>query len=89
MPFLHEEEKEISSFWSWMIVVLFCVVIVAWGIFNCLMIPDPPRRWDMGVLHDVPGQSIYSTAGHVVGEPAPAQVAPLPEVIPMEGRMIP
>ena len=76
MPFPHEEHREIGSFWSWMIVILFCVVIVVWGVLNYL--------WDMGVLRDVPGQSIYSTAVAPVGPATPKQVAPLPDGRPAE-----
>ena len=90
MPHLHEEEEsESSSLWSWMIILLFCVAILAWGIFNYLMIPDLPRRWDMGVLRDVPGQSIYSTADRAAVASAPEQVAPLPEGVPVEERRKP
>ena len=79
-----EEHREIGTFWSWTLLILFCLAILVWGFFNYVMIPDAPRHWDMGALRDVPGQSIYSTA-----EPAPAatavqkQIAPLPEAKPV------
>jgi hypothetical protein len=83
MPFRYEENSQISSFRSWLIVILFCVVIIAWGIFNYLLIPDAPRRWDMNAVRDVPGESIYSTASPAAGAP-PAQIAPLPEGAPLQ-----
>ena len=84
-----EEERESGPFWSWMIIILFCVVIVAWGILNYLMIPDSPRHWDLGVLRDLPGQSIYSTASRPAVAPAPEQIVPLPEGVPLEGKKTP
>ena len=82
MPFDYEENRQINSFRSWLIVILFCAVIVVWGLFNYLLIPDAPRRWDMNTVRDVPGESIYSTAKPAAGAP-PAQIAPLPEGRPV------
>ena len=47
MPFPHEEHREIGSFWSWFIVVVFCIVIVAWGLLNWLLIREyaPPMGY--------------------------------------------
>ena len=87
MPFQHEEHHEIRPFWSWIIVVAFCVVIILWGLLNWRLIPDPPRRWDMGALRDVPSQSIYSTANPPPAPtPAARQIAPLPEANPLIPR---
>jgi hypothetical protein len=85
MPSEFEEENgELSSFWSWIIMVAVCIVIVGWGIFNYLSIPDQARKWDIGALRDVPGQSIYSTAAPKVNESSvPIQVQPLPEGTPI------
>ena len=80
MSFQYEEHREISSFWGWLILILLCLAIVAWGILNYLLIPDTPRKWDMGVLRDVPGQSIYSTAEPPPAGAVPKQIAPLPEL---------
>ena len=57
----YEEHRELGRFWSGTIIILFCLAILIWGLFNYRSIPDTPRRWDVGVLRDVPGGSIYST----------------------------
>jgi hypothetical protein len=86
MPFQHEEHRAISGFWSWLILILACVVIVMWGLLNYLLIPDAPRRWNMNALRDVPSESIYSTAEPVSGAAVPTQLAPLPEAKPLPTR---
>ena len=57
----NNKSKNVGSFKSWMIVILFSLVILAWGGVTFLLIKDRPREWDFGALQDVPGQSIYST----------------------------
>lgn len=79
MPVHYEEHREIRPVWGWVVLFIACVAIVAWGVLNYLTIPDLPRRWDMGVLRDVPGQSIYSSAVPSPRAPIPRQMAPLPE----------
>lgn len=86
MPYPCEEHREVGRVWSWTLIVLFCLAILVWGLFNYRSIPDTPRRWDVGVLRDVPGESIYSTVAPRTGsEPAP-QLAPLPEGTPLKGN---
>lgn len=79
MPVQYEEHREIGSGWSWTILILLCIVLVAWGVFNYLKIADAPRQWDLGALRDVPAQSIYSSSQPVPGAAVPRQIAPLPE----------
>jgi len=86
MSMPHEEHHELPPFWSWTILVLLSVVIVLWGLLNYRWIPDTPRRWDLGVLPDVPGQSPYSTAEPAGNAPVPRQVAPLPEGVPLSNN---
>ena len=83
MPFPHEEHGATSSVRGWLIVILACVIIVVWGVLNYLLIPDTPHRWDMGVLRDVPGESVYSTTEPAAGATVPKQIAPLPEGKPV------
>ena len=83
MSIQHEEHGAISSFWSWAILIALCLAIIGWGLLNYLLIPDPPRAWDMGVLRDVPGQSIYSTAEPPPAGAVPKQITPLPEAAPV------
>jgi hypothetical protein len=90
MPFLFEEHREIGSFWSWTILILLCLAMLAWGLFNYAAIPDRPRAWDAGVLPDVPGKSIYSTVESGATRAAvPKQMVPLPAWTPTNGASRP
>ena len=77
----HEEYRPIAQPTSWLLVVLLCLTILAWGYATYRMVPDTPRQWNLGNLPDVPGESIYSTAGPTTG-PAQRQLAPLPRPSP-------
>jgi hypothetical protein len=83
MALRYEEEHEVRPIWSWVILVAVCLAIVAWGLLNYRLIPDAPRKWDMGVVRDVPGQSAYSVAVPPSGERVPKQIEPLPEAAPL------
>jgi hypothetical protein len=79
----YDEELEISSFASWVIIILFSAAIMAFGWIVYLVVPDAPRYWDFGQLRDTPADSIYST-----DEPRPElmpqrQVPALPEAHPL------
>ena len=78
----NNESKNVSGFKSWMIVVLFSAVILAWGGVTFLLVKDRPREWDFGALRDVPGQSIYSTDKT---PPAPSDSARQIPILP-EGK---
>jgi hypothetical protein len=78
------EHKEPSALRGWVIVVVACAGIVAWGMVNYQFIKDEPRQWDFGALPDVPGESAYSTTAQPrQGEP-PKQIKALPEALPRE-----
>lgn len=68
---------------GWIIVLVICLGIVAWGLVNYWCIPDAARQWDYGALPDVPGEGPYSTGGPLPKAPAPPQVTPLPEARPL------
>ena len=80
----YEENREISPGWSWAILVIFCALIVAWGLLNWALIKDGPRDWDFGALPDAPSASIYSTGQTPEKATPPQQIAPLPEARPRE-----
>ena len=67
---------------SWLLILGMCAAIVAWGVFNWMIVPDGPRHWDYGVLPDAPGESIYSTQPPPTAPAPPRQLAPLPEARP-------
>ena len=58
----YEELTIISSFWSWVILIVFCAIIMGWGMFVEMMVGVAAPHWDFGVLPDTPSQSVYSTA---------------------------
>jgi hypothetical protein len=70
--------------WSWVIVLAICAALVGWGLVNYCLVQDRPRQWDFGALPDTPSESPYSTSEPVTTPETPRQIAPLPEVRPME-----
>ena len=78
----YEENREISSIWSWALVVICCAFILAWGGMNYALVKDGPREWNFGTLPDAPSQSVYSTEQAPEKAIAPRQVEPLPEAKP-------
>jgi hypothetical protein len=57
----YEEYRSISPFWSWVILVLCSITILAWGMLIMFTVRDVPRRWDFGQLPDTPAESVHST----------------------------
>jgi hypothetical protein len=58
----YEELTIISSFWSWVALIVFSASIMCWGMFVEMMVEVGPPHWDFGVLPDTPSESVYSTA---------------------------
>ena len=77
-----------SSKWSWVLIVVFCMATLGWGYFNYLLIPDRgedqplKRQWDFGILPDAPSQSIYSSSQPAQAQGVPPQIPQLPEAHP-------
>jgi hypothetical protein len=69
---------------GWIVLIVLCSAIVAWGLVAYFTIRDRPRAWDFGVLPDAPGESVYSTQKAPDQLGASTQVAPLPEARPKE-----
>ncbi len=83
----YEENREIGSTWSWILMMLLCAFILTWGFAIYALVKDGPREWNYGTLPDAPSQSIYSTEEKSEKANPPRQVAPLPEARPWkEGR---
>ncbi len=57
----YEEQTLISSFWSWLILIVFSFSILGWGMFAEMIVRPQPPRWSFGQLPDTPGESVYST----------------------------
>jgi hypothetical protein len=66
----YEEFRTMSGRAAWALMVVFCLAILGWGYFTYWLIPDAPRRWDLGQLPEAPGQSIYTST------PTPTQYTP-------------
>ena len=75
----YEEETIISSFWSWVILIAFCAVIMGWGMFVEMIVEAGPPHWDFGVLPDTPSQSAYSTALPPPDVNVPYQIHRIPD----------
>lgn len=75
----YEEFVQISSLWSWVILIAFCALILGWGMFVEMMIMDRPSQWDFGQLPDTPGESAYSTAAPPSDVNIPYQIQRIPD----------
>lgn len=74
---IYDEYKVLPPFWGWAILIVFCAMILGYGMWSHHMVQNIKRQWDFGQLPDTPGQSVYSTVEPTVSE-APRQITPLP-----------
>jgi hypothetical protein len=81
---LYDEDQEISSFASWVIIILFSGAIMAFGWMVYLVIPDGQRSWNFGQLGDTPAATIFSTEQPGATRKLPRQVPMLPEAHPLK-----
>lgn len=79
MSRLYDEDREISSFWSWIIIIVYSLSIVIFSYSVYSFVKDRPRQWDFGELPDAPAEYVYSTTLPPKGKFPPEQIAPLPE----------
>lgn len=79
----YDEERELPSPWEWVIVTLFSLSIVLFGLLVYHIIPDGPRHWDLGQLPDTPGESVFSTETPSRRAVVPRQMPMLPEAQPL------
>jgi hypothetical protein len=77
---LYDEDKEVTSFLSWIIIILFSMGIIAFGMAVFLLVRDAPRRWEVGQIPDTPAESVLSTEKPHVSTPSLRQIEPLPEI---------
>ncbi len=75
----YEEFVRISGFWSWVILIAFCALILGWGMYVEMMIPEKPRQWDFGQLPDTPSISDYSTNAPPSDVNIPYQIQRIPD----------
>ncbi len=75
----YEEFVRISGLWSWIILIAFCALILGWGMYVEMMIPDKPRQWDFGQLPDTPSESAYSTTAPPSDVNIPLQIQRIPD----------
>jgi hypothetical protein len=75
----YEEQTIISSFWSWVFLIVFSLMILGWGMFVEMIVETGPSRWDFGVLPDTPGESVYSTALPPADVNIPYQIQRIPD----------
>jgi hypothetical protein len=75
----YEEQTIISSFWSWVFLIVFPIMILGWGMFVEMIVSVGPSRWDFGTLPDTPSQSVYSTASPPCDVNVPYQIHRIPD----------
>ena len=75
----YEELTIISSFWSWVFLIVFSASIMCWGMFVEMIVSVGPSRWDFGALPDTPSQSVYSTASPPSDVNVPYQIHRIPD----------
>ncbi len=80
----YEEYKTTSAFWGWVIVLGLYALILGWGFFLHMTVPQTPREWDFGALPDTPAQSVVTTEVPPPAATAPRQMEPLPGSQPPE-----
>ncbi len=86
----YEEQTIISSFASWVILIVFPLIIMGWGMFVEMIVSTGPAKWDFGVLPDTPSQSVYSTAEPQKNVNMPTFYSiPKPQGIPYQIHRIP
>jgi hypothetical protein len=71
-----------ARWWGWLVVILVCALVVAWGLVNFFLVKDGPRTWHFGTLPDAPSESIYSSRETPEAANPPRQIPPLPEAQP-------
>lgn len=80
----YEEYRIIPPPWHWVVLAVFAVALVGWGLWIYGMVGESPRQWDFGALPDTPGEDLYSTDQPGREKLPPRQLAPLPEAAPIE-----
>jgi hypothetical protein len=88
----YDEDLEVSSFASWVILIVFSASIVIFGYVVYRVIPDGPRSWNFGQLGDTPAETIFSTEQPGRGGKLQRQVpmhpgAYPPSAVPAERRV--
>ncbi len=75
----YEESFQISKLSSWIFLILFCSIILGWGMFVEMMVMTEEPHWDFGQLPDTPGESIYSTLLPPLDVNVPYQIQHIPD----------
>ncbi|UFS70367.1 hypothetical protein LPW11_21175 [Geomonas sp. RF6] len=88
----YDEKRELPSPWEWIIVSALSGSLILFGLFVYWIVPDGPRRWDVGQLPDAPAESIYSTEEPWTSRAPERQLPRLPEAkgpLPKKPRNVP
>jgi hypothetical protein len=58
----YEEYKTLPPFWGWVVLIVFCLSLISFGMIAHMFILEPKERhWDFGGLPIAPGESRYTT----------------------------
>lgn len=84
MPGNYIEDKYLPGpFWGWIILILFSVSVLGFGMWLMMAVPDVPRQWNFGTYPDTPAASVYSTKQPPADVPVYRVVPELPESSPL------
>jgi hypothetical protein len=70
----YEEYRNISQRSLWLIVVVFTILVLGWGMLIHMMVPEAERHWDFGVQPQSPSESKYSTVAPPIDPNVPIQL---------------
>ncbi len=62
MPGNYIEDKYLPGpVWGWLVLIVFSLSILGFGMWLMMVVPDVPRQWNFGFYGDTPAESVYST----------------------------
>jgi hypothetical protein len=82
----YEEYHELPPRWGWLLIVLLCLALIAWGLVNYAVVRDRQRQWDYGALPETPSSSVFTTSQPPAKAPVERQIEPLPGARPLPGQ---
>jgi uncharacterized iron-regulated membrane protein len=79
----YEEYHELSALWGWVLMLLLCLSLIGWALFNYSRVKDRQRQWDYGAVPEAPAGSVFTTSQPAAGPTVQQQIEPLPNKQPL------
>lgn len=80
----YEEFKTLSPFWGWVVLIIFSISLMSFGMITHLFIKENQTRyWSFGAQPIAPGESRYNTQQPPKNEVS-QQMKPLPDAYPLK-----